>query len=264
MALQNLNSLWVGNRLGYLERLCLVSGLATGHKFTLWSYAPDKLEGVPEGVELRNAADIMPEERLLRYADTGSVALGANFWRYELLSRGLGYWVDMDFYFLRAIDFTDDYVFGWEYAGWINNAVLLAPPQSKMVADLNSLPQANVRPPWFGPKRSLAFYWQKLTKGPISLEEMPWGTYASGLVTHVIKSNGLEPHAKSPTTFYPVEWKDARILYGPAEIVESKLSQDTCAVHMWHSRLVGLFDKPPAKGSYIDLACQKHGIDTSC
>ncbi|MEL6873838.1 MAG: hypothetical protein AAGM33_00020 [Pseudomonadota bacterium] len=263
MALQKLNSLWVGNKLSYLERLCLVSGLATGHEFTLWSYEPEKLEGVPDGVELRDAAEVMPRDRLLTYADTGSVALGANFWRYELLARDLGYWVDMDFYFLRPFDFAEDHVFGWEYEGWVNNAVLLAPAGSAMVHDLNTIPQPNQRPPWFGPKRSLAFYWQRLTKGPIGLDEMPWGTYASGLVTHVIKKNRIENHARPPTVFYPVRWKDARALYEPAEVVEGMLADDTCAVHMWHSRLVGLFDKPPAPGSYIDVACRKHDIDTS-
>ena len=47
-----LNSLWVGNSLGFVERLCLKSALGTGHHFRLYSYEPDKLQGVPEGVEL--------------------------------------------------------------------------------------------------------------------------------------------------------------------------------------------------------------------
>ena len=105
MALQKLNSLWVGNKLGYLERLCLVSGLATGHEFTLWSYEPEKLEGVPVGIELRDAAEVMPRERLLTYADSGSVALGANFGATNCLQRDFGYWVDMDFYFLQPTRF---------------------------------------------------------------------------------------------------------------------------------------------------------------
>ena len=42
-----LNSLWVGNTLGFVERLCLMSALGTGHHFKLYSYEPDKLQGVP-------------------------------------------------------------------------------------------------------------------------------------------------------------------------------------------------------------------------
>jgi hypothetical protein len=258
-----LNSLWVGNHLGYLERLSVVSAMAVGHEFTLWSYEPEKLQHVPDGVILRDAAEVMPRERLITYADTGSVALGANFWRYEMLAKGLGYWVDMDLYFVRPLDFAEDHVFGWEYEGWINNALLIAPAGSAMVSDLLSIPKPNRRPPWFGPKRSIAFYWQRLVKGPIGLEDMPWGTFAAGLVTYVMKKNGLQKFAKSPDIFYPVRWKDARTLYDPAEVVEAMLSPETRTVHMWHSRLIGLFDKPPATGSYIDLACRKHNIDTS-
>ena len=53
--LERLNSLWVGDRLGYIEQLCLVSALAVGHRFTLYSYTPDVLRGVPNGIDLRDA-----------------------------------------------------------------------------------------------------------------------------------------------------------------------------------------------------------------
>src|SRR3546814_6245370 len=74
-----------------------------GHDFTLWSYEPGALAGVPAGTDLRDAAEVMPRERLLHYRDSGSVALGANLWRIELLAKGLGCWVDMDFIFLRPV-----------------------------------------------------------------------------------------------------------------------------------------------------------------
>jgi len=130
-----INSLWVGDRLNFIERLCVRSALATGHGFRLFSYEPDKLKGVPEGVELRDAADIMPREKLITYADTGAVALGANFWRYHLLSKGFSPWCDMDLLFVGAFP-NDPYVFGWEHAGWINNAVMAAPADSPFVNDL--------------------------------------------------------------------------------------------------------------------------------
>jgi hypothetical protein len=57
LALPHLHSLWVGNKLNYLERLCIASAKATGHEFTLWSYDPENLEGVPEGTNLRDAAE---------------------------------------------------------------------------------------------------------------------------------------------------------------------------------------------------------------
>lgn len=261
MSLVQFNSLWVGPRLQYLERLCLASAAAAGHQFTLWSYNPQNLKNVPPGTDLRDAAEIMPEERLLRYRDTGSVALGANLWRIELLAKGYGCWVDMDFIFLRPFDFDSEYIFGWEYENWINNAVLFAPQNSSMVADLQAIPRPNRRPPWWGPRNSLKFYWQRFRQGGMDLEDYPWGTFSAGLVTHVVKRNKLQAHAQKPEIFYPVRWKDARSVYEPAEVVEAMLTPETRAVHLWHSRLHGLRDNPPAPGSYIDLACKRFGID---
>ncbi|MGO9423409.1 hypothetical protein, partial [Roseiarcus sp.] len=40
--LDRLNSLWIGEQLGYVERLTMVSALSVGHPFTLYSYTPEK------------------------------------------------------------------------------------------------------------------------------------------------------------------------------------------------------------------------------
>lgn len=263
MTVLHLNSLWVGPRLQYLERLCLASAKATGHRFTLWSYDPNALEDVPEGTELRDAAEIMPQKRLLRYRDSGSVALGANLWRIELLAKGLGAWVDMDFIFLRTIDFASDYLFGLEYEGWINNAVIHAPQGSALVRDLQTIPRANMIPPWWGPKNRAKFLWRRFREGTIELEDYPWGTFSAGLLTHAIKRNRLLGQAQAPGIFYPVRYKDALALYEPACHVEAMVNEETRGVHMWHSRLKGLKDAPPAPGSFIDKMCRRFDVDPS-
>ena len=103
--LERLNSLWVGDSLGYLERLCLASARAAGHPFTLYAYAPEKLQHVPDWVELRDAREVMPEDRLLRYRGSNSIALGSDFFRYALMTKGVGYWY-IGFYFLKPLDFS--------------------------------------------------------------------------------------------------------------------------------------------------------------
>lgn len=263
MSLTRLNSLWVGDRLGYLERLCLASARAVGHDFTLYSYTPDSLAGVPEGIELRDAREIMPEDRLVRYSDTGSIQLGANFFRYELMAKDVGYWVDMDFCFLQPLDFDSPYVFGWEYEGWINNALLLLPPTSDMTNDLREIPKTNRRPPWFGPMRSTRYYWDRLTKGDIRVQYLPWGTYSSGLVTYAAKKHSVVDRAQHASVFYPVRWKDARTLFDSSEIVEEMIKPETRAVHMWYSQLVDLMKSPPPKGSFLEKVCSRFDVDTS-
>ena len=258
---ERLNSLWVGDSLGYVEQICIASALAVGHEFTLYSYTPDTLKHVPEGVELRDAREVMPEERLLRYSDSGAIQLGANFFRYALLAKGLGYWVDMDFHFLKPLEFDEPYVLGWEYENWINNAVLRAPANSDFVRDLCELPQTNRRPPWFGPRRTLKYYWSRLTKGDIRVQDLPWGTFSSGLVTYAAKKHGVAAMAQRPSVFYPVRWKDGPALMGPAEIIEEMVRPDTCAVHMWYSHLARFVDKQPPRGSYIDVLCRRYDVN---
>ena len=262
--IERLNSLWIGERLGFVEKLCLVSALSHGHSFTLYSYSPDTLRGVPKGIELRDAREVMAIEKLLRCVERGAVALGADLFRYELLANNFGYWVDMDFCFLKPIDFTGPYVFGWESDAKINNALLRIPYNSNMVRDLRSLPQPNRKPPWFGPKRSMTYYWNWLTKGNINVEDLPWGTFGPEMVTYLAKKYGVAHHAQPPEVFYPVKWQDAGLFLGPAEVVEAAITPDTRAVHLYHARLADCNRLPPPKGSFLDVMCCKYGIDTRC
>lgn len=267
--LERLNSLWVGDQLGYIEQLCLVSAVAVGHPFTLYSYTPEVLRGVPKGIDLRDAREVMPEKKLVRYSDSGysdsgSITLGADFFRYSLLAKNLGYWVDMDLCFLKPLDFKEPYVFGWESEIFINNAVLRIPAQSNMVRDLCELPQTNRRPPWYGPKRTLLYYWARLTKGDIKVEDLPWATFAPEMMTYVAKKYGIAEQAQKPWVFYPVKWQDARSLFGPADVIEKMIKPETRTVHMYNSQLSGLVNKPPPRGSYLDAVCRRYRIETSC
>ncbi|WP_257170831.1 hypothetical protein, partial [Bradyrhizobium sp. SRS-191] len=245
-----------------LEQLCFVSALAQGHDVVLYSYTPEALQGVPAGVEIRDAREVMSEQRLVRYSDTGSFALGANFFRYRLLQKGLGYWVDADVYFVKPLNFFEEFVLGWEDGAKINNAVLLLPSDSEIVRDLCELPSDNVRPPWFGPRRSLQYYFARMTSSKgVRVQDLPWGTYGPEMLTYLAKKHKIAELAKEPSVFYPVGWRDARGLYGPAERIEAMIGPETCAVHMYNGALRELRDLKPPKGSYIDLACRKYGID---
>lgn len=267
--LERLNSLWIGEQLGYVEQLCLVSALAVGHPFTLYSYNPRILRGVPDGIEIRDAREVMSELKLQNYYNSTQ---GSDFFRYALMTKSLGYWVDMDVYFLRPLDFKEPYVFGWEYEdnveGWprhvINGAILRIPAQSGMLRDLCELPKTNWRPSWFGPKRTLLYYYRRLTVGDVRIVDLPAGTFGPDLVTYVAKKHRLADRAQKPWVFYPVRYKDIPALFGPADAIEKMLKPDTRAVHMYHSRLAGLREKPPPRGSYMELACHRHKIDTNC
>jgi hypothetical protein len=261
--LDRLNSLWIGDELGYMERLTLVSALSVGHPFTLYSYAPEKLRGVPNGVQIRDANEVVPYSTLARYFDGGWAALGTDFFRYAMQAKGLGTWADLDLYFIRPIDFHDDYVFSWEHERSINGAVLRLPPKSDMVRELSEISHLNWRPPFYGPRKTVVFYWRRLMEGDIRPENYRWGTFGPMILTYLAKKHRVSKLAKERSVFHPVRHEHAKLLLGPPEPVENQLTNDTRAVHLWNSVLCRIAKDSPPPGSYLAAACRRYGLDVN-
>lgn len=100
-----------------MEMLTLHSFVSCGHRFILWTYRPLKQQ-LPDGVECRDASEIIPEERIFRYRKPsqfghgkGSPAGFSDVFRYKLLYEHGGWWADMDVSCLKPLDFIQPYVF---------------------------------------------------------------------------------------------------------------------------------------------------------
>ena len=119
--------------------------LRQGHALALYCYHPPS--GVPQQVELRNAREILPESEVFRQPD-GSVAAFSDWFRYKLLQRGPGTWIDTDLYLLRPLDSKSPYLFGEEEPGVINNAVLRVPPNSPLLDRLIEVFELGKVPRW--------------------------------------------------------------------------------------------------------------------
>jgi hypothetical protein len=255
-----LNSLWIGEQLGYIEKLTLASALSVGHSITLYSYAPGKLRGVPGGVEVRDANQVVPCQTLAHYFEGGSAALGTDFFRYAMQAKGLGYWVDLDLYFIRPIDFDDEYVFGWEHETSINGAVLRLPANSDMVRELCDIPHMNWRPPFYGPRKAAIYYWRRLTEGDMRPENYRWGTFGPMFLTYLARKYGVAQRAKKRSVFYPVTHHNWKLLCRPSEFVKAELTKDTRTVHLWRSVLVRVMGPSPPPGSYLEAICRDHKL----
>ena len=254
-----LNSLWIGDKLGYVERLTMISALSVGHPFRLYSYSPGKVSGVPSGAEVRDANEVVEYPVLARYFDGGHPALGSDFFRYALQAKGLGYWVDLDIYFLRPLEFPGDYVFGWEHESSINGAILRLPPDSGMVRELGEIPHVNWRPPFYGLRKSAQFYWRRLSQGDIRPENYRWGTFGPAILTYLAQKHRVASLAQKRPVFYPIFHSDAKRICGEPEWVERQLTPETRAVHLWSSVLSREVEIAPA-GSWLDIVCRRHGL----
>ena len=106
-----MQTLWIGKPLSKLEQLCLKSFIDNGHTVHLYVY--DKVENIPTGVIVKDGNDILDNSEIYRYKN-GSVSAFSNLFRFTLLYKKGGYWIDADLLCVRPIKFTQDYVFSSE------------------------------------------------------------------------------------------------------------------------------------------------------
>lgn len=209
--------LWIGPRLSTLERLSMASFLANGHPVRLFRY--EAIEGVPSGVELHDARDVMPADSVFTYADgfgKGSPAAFANVFRYKLLLDHGGYWSDTDTVCLKPFDFVADYVIGAERLpshaikdgkdARLAIGVLKMPARSAVMAECYAIANdANKR-------------------------ELQWGQMGPELVTRSFARHDLVKHALAPDVFYPLDWWNVRDLVSKPLDVPAQ----SYAVHLWN------------------------------
>jgi hypothetical protein len=192
-----------------MERLSAASFMAHGHEYHLYVY--DAVGGVPPGVVLRDANEILPASMIFQYAHSKSYAGFANHFRYRLLFDKGGWWADTDLVCLKPFAFPDEYVFSSEEhqgAPFINNGVMKAPAGNELLAHLCGVCRA---------------------KDP---EQLLWGETGPKLLNEAVRQFGLERHVQPPAAFCPfgyLEWEaaldpDARHAFGEA----------THAVHLWN------------------------------
>ena len=59
----SIGTYWYGPAIGSLERACLISMMEQGHSVTLFCH--EKVGGVPEGVEIRDAREVTGDRPVL-------------------------------------------------------------------------------------------------------------------------------------------------------------------------------------------------------
>jgi hypothetical protein len=130
--------LWLGE-LSLMEQLCLKSFVDHGYDVHLYAYG-DAL-GVPEGVIVKDASEILGPEYIFKYDKEGfaygTYACFADQFRYHLLYQKGGWWFDMDFVALKRLSAPKDILFASTWEGqWgecaLNCAMWCAPGDDRM------------------------------------------------------------------------------------------------------------------------------------
>lgn len=135
------HGLWIGTRLGPMQLLTIRSFQSHGFKFHLWTYDRTVFP-LPPGVVLRDANEIIPEQKVFRYPQDGNidVAFGkgscagfSDIFRYKLLYDHGGWYTDMDVTCLKAPDFGTEYVFRDHWLLLAVGNIMRCPPRSDVM-----------------------------------------------------------------------------------------------------------------------------------
>lgn len=234
-------TLWIGADLSPVERLCLASFVQNNHPVALYHYAT--VNGVPRGVELRDAEAVLPLARV--QAALGADAppnLVANWFRLELMKRGAGIWVDTDVVCIRPIDLDASFIAGWESDRFVNNAVLRLAPDGPILRDLLSYFENGGLPPWVPLNRAPELYLRKWLRRPIAATELPRATLGPKGLTALLHKYGGEPQPRE--AFYPLHPRSAMELLTPAKLA-AVVTAETLAMHLWNEKIGRLSTIPP-------------------
>jgi hypothetical protein len=228
-------SLWVGDEISNVERLCLQSFIKNGYDFHLFTYG--EIKELPKGVKICDANSIIPKSEVFTFYG-GSYAGFADWFRYELLYKKGGLWVDMDVVCLKPFDFDDDFVFGWQDCDFVNIAVLKFPkahPLASVLAERCKDPNKIL------PGDSFKIKVKKLKRKYLQgnrRNNVKWGESGGPKgFTSLLKEMNLLHFAKPFTCFYPVQPKCWKSFFDDTFKGNMDFFAGSYAVHLWNEAI---------------------------
>jgi hypothetical protein len=105
------NAFWSDGPLSNLEIVCMSSFVQQGVGYNLYVY--DEPPNAPKGVTLKDAEQILPRSRVYRYqaGNICSVSGFTNLFRYTIIHKLGGWWMDTDICLLNPLPDTAPEIF---------------------------------------------------------------------------------------------------------------------------------------------------------
>jgi hypothetical protein len=250
-------SFWHGE-LTWLERMCIASFLEKGHAFALYTYDDVAL---PTGAERRDAASVIPQNRMFFYKRDRTPAVFADLFRLELMRREAGIWADCDVLCVKPLADLPGYIFGVEEGNSVNNAVFRCPADSQLLQRLLEVFEPGAIPPGMPLWRRAEVAVRRALGAKLPAHEMQFGATGPWPLNHWVNQLGLTRYIQPKAAFYPLAYGTANTLLEPGSRLD--VPDETLAVHLWHSALTrrGSRTMPvPQPGSYFDLECKSLGV----
>jgi hypothetical protein len=268
MKLYDVASLWIGPELTWMEQICLMSFVEKGHRTVLYVY--DTVKSIPDGVEVRDANEIMPTDEIVYHVNTGSPAFHSDIFRLRMLDQTDFLWIDTDAYCLKPFEVQDSgYFFGWgtDRRRILCSGVLGLPKQSQTLRSMLDLTNDMYPvPPWAPPRRRQQLQQLKDKGEGVHMSLMPWGICGPEALTHFAVKSGEAEYAFEGPVLYPVPFASTGLFHRPRlkKEVLAAITEDTLSVHFYGRRFRNIFALSkglPIPGSYADMLCKTHSID---
>ncbi len=233
LGLYPVQSLWIGDSLSKVEQLCIKSFLDNGHPFHLYIY--DDISNLPEGVTIMDANNIVGREHIFTYKagwGKGSYAGFADLFRFELLNKLGGWWVDTDVICLKPFTYEEDLIicssFEHEWGDCPNSCILRSLPGSAFTD----------------------FMLREIYKA--DFDRIKFGDIGPQLVQRAVRELKLEDAVVPFYYFNPITWGSVadiilkkisfknsikevlRPIFKPQTLKGRRILKESYAVHLWN------------------------------
>lgn len=235
-----MNALWIGRTISALHLLCLLSAVRAGHPVRLWSYTPRP--ELPGEIEVGDGREILDDALIIRHRQTGSPALFSDRFRFELIARGYGAWMDTDLLVLRRIEAEDGFIGSHEIARKASVGVwaLMFPPGSDLAACvLHYARQTNYIPPWQPWRDRLDLHLRRATFRDWSVAVHPWGSAGPQLMAYACARTGWTHRLSPMERFAPLFYNQKHLPFRADGNMEAFLSDRVEAIHLYNQGLDG-------------------------
>lgn len=253
---------WLGNKLRAVDIVCLSSMVLTGHRVKLFTYAP--IENVPDGVELHDAASVMPLSVLYQldpdypsFGSNVSVVQFSDLFRVMLMKHRQGVWLDTDVYLVRPFLPSPDKVWlARENRERVGVSALYLPPDNPIIGAFEDyLRKGKPIPPWLGCKRRCLRPWLLRLQGkPVRPNRLGITVFGNDGISRLAKQFDFFKEAQPKETFYYWTGREAARIFDPAFGLEPMASPCFIGFHIHAKTLSGTL---PPEGSFYDWALQR-------
>ena len=221
------------------EALCLSSFVGAGIAVELFSEAP--VAGLPAGVTRWNAREILDRDvALYRHEFDGpSPSLHSNHFRYALLEKLGGWWIDTDVMLMAASLPVTDIFLAWQSDHELNGSAMRFPPGHPLIKAAR--------------ERTVAV-----------LEDARWGDTGPRLLTELLPAYAPDIPIAPRESTYAIGADEFQkfLLPETCEEVETRTANSTF-VHLWNEmwRKAGVPKNiAPPRGCWLDRMFERHQI----